>query len=77
MPDDDRRPEDGAEAQNDVGNEVGLEAARANIGDLVIRAGYAGERIAITRFGKQVAYLIGPKDFERLLALDADTKAVA
>jgi len=52
-------------------SEVGVKRARAVLSDLVLRAGYGNERIGLTRRGKKVAYLIGPKDFERLRALDA------
>lgn len=54
---------------------VGVKRAREILSDLVLRAGYGNERIALTRHGKQVAFLIGARDFERLRALDASTEA--
>ncbi len=59
--------------EDEGGNEggIGVEIARANFSDLVLRAGYGNERIAITRKGRRAAYLIGIKDYERLVALDA------
>jgi hypothetical protein len=49
---------------------VGIRRARDILGDLVSRAGYGNERIPIIRHGKQTAFLIGPKDAERLRQLD-------
>ena len=49
----------------------GLEEARSQIGDLVLRAGLKNERIEITRFGKPIAALVPTKDLETLRALDA------
>lgn len=56
---------------------IGLELARATLGDLVLRAGFGNERIVLTRKGKQTAALIGMKDLKRLLELDAATSAAA
>lgn len=50
---------------------VGLELARATLGELVLRAGFGNERIPITRHGKQTAALIGIRDLEKLRSTDA------
>ncbi len=50
---------------------IGVKRAREILGDLVLRAGYGDERIPILRHGREVAFLVGPKDIERLRALDA------
>lgn len=49
---------------------IGIDRARAILGELLNRAGYGNERIPITRSGKQVAYLVGVRDVERLRQLD-------
>jgi hypothetical protein len=49
---------------------IGLEAARQDFGNLVLRAGFGGERIPITRFGKQTAALVGMKDLAFLRAVE-------
>lgn len=48
--------------------EIGAEDARAQLGELIDRAGFKGERIVITRHGKPLVALIGMDD---LAALDA------
>lgn len=50
---------------------IGIEMARARLGDLVLRAGYGNERITLTRKGKPVAALVGLKDLNRLQECDA------
>jgi antitoxin (DNA-binding transcriptional repressor) of toxin-antitoxin stability system len=50
---------------------VGIIRARETLGELVNRAGFGNERIQILRNGKPVAFLVGPRDIERLRALDA------
>lgn len=64
---DDREGKTGEE-QSEEG--IGLEDARAKLGDLVLRAGFGNERIVLTRKGRKTAVLIGMKDFGRLEALD-------
>ena len=49
---------------------VSITEARNNIGDLVNRASYKGERIAISRKGKLVAVLVSAKDAELLAKLE-------
>lgn len=49
---------------------VDLSIAKAQLGDLVVRAGLTHERIALVRYGKIAAYVIGPKDYLRLRELD-------
>ena len=51
--------------------EVGADAARDGLTELMGRAAFAGERFILTRNGKQTAALIPMKDLERLRALDA------
>ena len=63
---DDHKPEDGVESEDGIG----LELARSTLGELVLRANYSGDRIPLTRHGKQVAYIVGPRDFERLKQMD-------
>jgi prevent-host-death family protein len=43
---------------------------QARLSELVNRAGFANERIVLTRHGKQTAALIGLKDLERLRSMD-------
>lgn len=57
-----------ADQEKDV---VALEEIRDTLGRFVLRAGYGGERIVITYHGERRAALVGMKDLERLLALDA------
>jgi prevent-host-death family protein len=67
-------PEELERKQDDDGDTmegVGVNRARDILGELVNRAGYGGERIPLTRNGKQVAALVSMKDVERLRALDA------
>lgn len=45
--------------------------ARDNLGPLVLRAGFGGERIRISYHGELRAALVGIRDLERLEALDA------
>lgn len=69
-----RKPDED-EAESPDG--VGIKRAREILGELVNRAGYGKERIALMRHGKQVAYLVGVADLERLKELDAATSAAA
>lgn len=55
--------------EEQVGETIGLKAARACLGDLVARVQHAGERITITRSGKPAAMLIPMDDWEILLQL--------
>lgn len=48
--------------------EVGAEEAKRSFGELLARAGFGGERIVITRHGKQIAALVPTRD---LATLDA------
>ena len=50
---------------------VTAEAARRDLSDLLGRAAYRDERFVITYHGDEHAALIGPRDLERLRALDA------
>jgi hypothetical protein len=71
MPDEIERKPDSDEVETPEG--VGIIRARRSLGELVNRAGFGNERIQILRNGKPVAFLVGPKDIERLRALDAPT----
>lgn len=51
--------------------EVGMDAARDELTDLMDLAAVRGARVIITRFGKPRAALIGMDDLERLQQLDA------
>ena len=46
--------------------EIGAEEARRDLGELLSRAGFGGERILITRHGKPIAGLVSIEDVERL-----------
>jgi prevent-host-death family protein len=46
--------------------EIPADEARAALGDLLDRAGFRGERIAITRHGKRIAVLVSLEDLETL-----------
>lgn len=59
--------------ESDAG--IGIVRARTILGELVLRSGYGNERIALTRKGKPLAFLIGLKDMERLKSLDAERAA--
>ena len=41
--------------------QVPADEARRVLGDLLNRAGYGGERIEITRFGRVIAVLVSPE----------------
>lgn len=45
-------------------------AARDNFAELVNRAGYRGERIALERHGKTIAAIVSAEDLELLEALE-------
>lgn len=49
-------------------NEVASDDARRNLGELLNRVGFGGERIVITRHGEPVAVLVSVADHERLIA---------
>ncbi len=51
--------------------EVGADAARDTLTDLMDRAAIAGERFVLTRNGKRRAALVPVEDLDRLEALDA------
>lgn len=51
--------------------EIGMDVLRDDLTQFVGRASWANERFIVTRSGKAVAGLIGIRDLERLLALDA------
>jgi prevent-host-death family protein len=46
--------------------EVPADEVRAKLGDLLDRAGFRGERIAITRHGKRIAVLVSLEDLSAL-----------
>jgi prevent-host-death family protein len=52
--------------------EIGAEAARIGLTELMGRAAFAGERFILTRNGKPAAALVPIKDLERLRELDAE-----
>ena len=58
-------------------SEVGMEAARVELTDLMDRAAIAGERFIVTRNGKARAAIVPIKDLERLRELDAAETAAA
>lgn len=47
---------------------VTADEARAGFGDLLDRAGFRGERIIVTRHGKELAALISIDDLKKLEA---------
>lgn len=49
--------------------EIPADEARAALGELLDRAGWRGERIAITRHGKPIAALVSIDDLKRLEAV--------
>lgn len=57
--------------------EISAEDIRRQFGDLLVRAGFGGERFIITRHGKQTAAIVSMKDYERLRAFDAASTAAA
>jgi hypothetical protein len=75
MPDERGRKPDEDETESPEG--VGIIRARQVLGELVNRAGFGNERIPILRNGKQAAFLVGPRDVEKLRALDAATTVAA
>lgn len=46
--------------------EVTADIAKRSFGELLARAGFGKERIAITRHGKKIAALVSAQDLERL-----------
>ena len=46
--------------------EVTADAAKRSFGELLARAGFGHERIAITRHGKKIAALVSVQDLEAL-----------
>lgn len=62
---------DGQDGTGKPVEEVGMDVLRDSLTDVVGRAGFANERFVVTRSGKPIAGLIGMRDLERLLALDA------
>jgi prevent-host-death family protein len=62
---------DGKDAPTMEVDSIPVSDVGARLSELVNRAGYANERIVLTRHGKQTAALIGMSDLERLRALDA------
>jgi len=55
-----------ARNQTDDITEVPADEVRAKLGDLLDRAGFRGERIAITRHGKRIAVLVSLEDLDAL-----------
>lgn len=55
---------------NDSSPHLALHEARAGFADMVNRAAYRGERIALTRRGKVVAALVSAEDLELLERLE-------
>ena len=51
-------------------NTVAATKLRTRISDLLDRVVYHGERIAVERYGKQVAALVSPEDLELLEAIE-------
>lgn len=60
-----------ADGHKDSQEPISTDEARDNLGPLILRAGFGNERIPITYHGELRAYLVGPKDVERLRSLDA------
>lgn len=54
--------------------EVTADEAKRSFGELIARAGFGNERIAITRHGKKIAAIVGVRDLE---ALDGPAAAVS
>jgi prevent-host-death family protein len=71
MPDETMVKQDSEVDEGESSEGVGIVRARDVLGDLVNRAGYANERIVITKHGKPAAALVSMGDLERLRALDA------
>ncbi len=57
--------------------EVSLARLRANIGDVINRAAYAGERVVVTRNGKPAAALIFAEELAYFEALEDTADAAA
>lgn len=55
-----------ARKENEPRVEVTANEAKRQFGELLARAGFGNERIAITRHGKKIAALVGVKDLEAL-----------
>lgn len=58
-------------------SEVALAELRANIGDTINRAAYAGERVVVTRNGKPAAALISAEDLAYFEELENAADAAA
>lgn len=48
--------------------EIGADKAREQLGDLINRAGYGGERFVLTRHGKPEVALVSIADLEKIEA---------
>jgi prevent-host-death family protein len=55
-----------ARKENEARTEVTADEAKRSFGELIARAGFGNERIAITRHGKKIAAIIGVRDLEVL-----------
>ena len=51
--------------------EIGMDALRDELTDVIARANFADTRFIVTRSGRRIAGLVGIEDLNRLLALDA------
>lgn len=51
--------------------EIAADQARDQLGDLINRAGFGGERFILTRHGKQVVALVSIDDLKSLEATEA------
>jgi prevent-host-death family protein len=60
------------ESRKESAQEIGAEEAKRNLGELLSRVGFGGERIPITRHGKRIAALVSAED---LALLDAASKS--
>jgi prevent-host-death family protein len=52
--------------ETEAHTEVTADEAKRSFGELLARAGFANERIAITRHGKKIAALVSARDLEAL-----------
>jgi prevent-host-death family protein len=57
--------------------EVTADEARDTLGAILDRAGFQGERLTITRHGRQLAALVSIGDLEKLESLDDEQPASA
>lgn len=60
-----------------ISSAVSIRELRAQLADVLGRAGYGGQRIGITRNGKLAAVVIGVEDLEALEAYELERDAAA